>query len=75
MSRWEDYEYDELVDILSDYHKDVFGYRMRMNGETRESVIIELQYLDRYMERMKETPEGRAQLREDGWAINEEEYV
>lgn len=67
MSRWDDYEYDELVDTLSDYHKDVFGYRLRMNGEAREAVINELVYLDRYMEKMRSTPEGIAQLREEGW--------
>lgn len=75
MTRWDDYEYDELVDTLSDYHKDVFGTRLRMNGESREAVIQELVYLDRYMEKMKETPEGRAQLREEGWMIDEKDYV
>lgn len=69
MTRWDNYEYDELVDILSDYHKDVFGYRMRMNGESREAVIQELVYLDRYMEKMQETEKGRAQLREEGWNV------
>jgi len=75
MSRWDTWEYDELVEALSDYHKDVFGYRLRMNGESREVVIQELLYLDRYMEKMKETPKGRAQLREDGWVIDEKDYV
>lgn len=69
MSRWDDYEYDELVDTLSDYHKDVFGYRLRMNGESREAVVQELMYLDKYMEKMKSTPEGRDQLREEGWEV------
>ena len=69
MSRWEDMEYDELVDTLSDYHKDVFGNRLRMYGESREAVIQELVYLDRYMERMKSTPEGREQLRSEGWDV------
>lgn len=72
MSRWENYEYDELVDTLSDYHKDVFGYRLRMNGESREAVIQELLYLDQYMEKMKSTPEGRAQLKADGWSFDDE---
>lgn len=69
MSRWNTYEYDELVDTLSDYHKDVFGYRLRMYGEPREAVIAELDSLDAYMERMKSTPEGRAQLIEEGWVL------
>ena len=66
MSRWDTYEYDDLVNTLSDYHKDVFGFRKRMYGETREAVIAELDSLDAYMERMKSTPEGRAELREQG---------
>lgn len=69
MSRWNTYEYDELVDTLSDYHKDVFGYRLRMYGEPREAVIAELDSLDAYMERMKSTPAGRAQLIEEGWVL------
>lgn len=69
MSRWDSYEYDELVDTLSDYHKDVFGYRLRMYGESREAVIAELDSLDAYMERMKSTPEGRAQLIAEGWVL------
>lgn len=69
MSRWDNYSYDELVDVLSDYHKDVFGYRLRMNGALREEVIGQLESLDDYMEKMKSTPEGRAQLIEEGWVL------
>lgn len=69
MSRWDTYEYDELVDTLSDYHKDVHGFRLRMYGESREAVIAALDSLDSYMERMKSTPEGRAQLIEEGWVL------
>ena len=69
MSRWDTYEYDDLVNTLSDYHKDVFGTRLRMYGESREAVIAELDSLDAYMERMKSTPEGRAELRENGWVV------
>lgn len=68
-TRWDNYEYDELADILSDYHKDVFGYRKRMFGESREAIIDELVYIDRYMDSMKSTPEGRAQLEADGWVL------
>lgn len=69
MSRWDNYEYDELVDTLSDYHKDVFGYRKRMYGASREALIEELNSLDNYMEKMKSTPEGREQLRAEGWNV------
>ena len=73
-TRWDSYEYDELVEVLSDYHKDVFGTRVRMNGAPRESVIAELDRIDRYMEQMKSTPEGREQLRAEGWAVEEPVY-
>ena len=68
-TRWDTYEYDELVNILSDYHKDVFGFRKRMYGEAREDVIKELVSIDNYMEKMRSTPEGRAQLEADGWVL------
>ena len=71
MSRWDTWEYDELVDVLSDYHKDVFGFRLRMNGEPREAVIAELVYLDNYMEIAKSTALGRAHLRSNGWDVPE----
>lgn len=71
MSRWDTYEYDELVDTLSDYHKDVHGFRMHMNGQPREDVIYELDLLDLYMEKMKSTPEGRAKLEADGWSFDD----
>ena len=71
MSRWDKYEYDELADTLSDYHKDVYGYRLRMYGEPRECLIEELNRLDKHIEDMKSTPEGRASLRADGWEIEE----
>lgn len=71
MSRWDTWEYDELVETLSDYHKAVHGIRCRMNGEPREAIVAVLDSLDVYMERMRSTPEGRAQLREDGWDVEE----
>lgn len=71
MSRWDTWQYDELVEALSDYHKDVFGTRLRMNGEPKEAIVRELDRIDAYMDRMRSTPEGRAQLREDGWVIQE----
>jgi hypothetical protein len=71
MSRWNTYNYDELCDILSDYHKDVHGFRCRMYGEPKEAVIARLEDLDAYMDMMKSTAEGREQLREQGWAVDE----
>ena len=69
MTGWDSYDYDELVSILSDYSKDVHGFRLRMNGEPKEAVINALVGLDNYMEMMKTTPEGRAKLTEEGWVL------
>lgn len=68
-TRWDSYDYDELVSVLSDYSKDVQGFRLRMNGEPREVIINALVGLDNYMESMRSTPEGRAQLIEEGWVL------
>ena len=68
-TRWDSWEYDELVNVLSDYHKDVHGFRLRMNGEPREAVIAALSSLDSYMDSMRSTEEGRAQLRREGWEV------
>ena len=65
------YEYNELADLLSDYHKDVFGFRKRMWGEPAEVLCDELDRIDQYMDAMKRTPEGRAQLRAEGWVVDE----
>jgi hypothetical protein len=64
------YETEELASYFSDYHKDVYGYRPRMVDHTdRRAVIDGINALDRYMEMMKSTPQGLAQLREEGWCV------
>lgn len=44
MSKWNDARYsnDELADILSDYHKDVHGFRLRMAGLPRAERVEEI---------------------------------
>lgn len=71
MSRWNDKIYTDadLAEILSDYHKDVHGTRLRMFGECRAALVRQLDYLDAYMEKMRSTPEGCAQLAEEGWVV------
>ena len=71
MSKWNEYEYDDLVAVLSDYSKDVHGYRLRMNGESRENIIKALDGIDAYMEEMHSTFAGREQLRAQHWIIEE----
>ena len=47
MSKWNDSKYsnDDLADILSDYHKDVHGFRLRMAGSPRDELVAELDRL------------------------------
>ena len=72
------YNYDictteELGDTFSDYYKDVHGFRPRhLAFDDRAGLIQGLKDLDAYMQRMKETPEGRAELREQGWVVEEQ---
>jgi hypothetical protein len=78
MNNWRDpkSDYDELCDTLSDYHKEVHGTRLRLYVEdqsNREIVIQELEALDAHLERMKQTFEGREQLRCEGWHVPEAE--
>jgi hypothetical protein len=72
-------ELDELQSYFSDFHKDFYGYRPRYGTRAdwydREWLIKAITTIHSDMDRMKETPEGRAQLREEGWNIIESEYV
>ena len=44
MSKWNDARYsnEELADILSDYHKDVHGFRLRLAGSPRAEMVEEI---------------------------------
>ncbi len=70
---WNQYDTEELASIFSDYHKDVHGVRPRWVDHTDRVAVIEgLESLDRYMDSMRSTPEGRAQLRADGWWVEQD---
>lgn len=70
---WEDYSTEDLAQIFSDYHKDVHGFRPRyVKPEDRVELLHQLRRLDDHMEYMKSTPEGRAQLEEDGWIFSKD---
>jgi hypothetical protein len=61
----------ELAEIFSDYYKDVHGIRPRWVDHTDRGVLMAgLTALDDYMAYMRSTPEGREQLRDDGWVVN-----
>jgi hypothetical protein len=70
MKDYSPYTTTELAQIFWDYHKDVHGYRPHWVDLTNREVVIEwIESLDWYMESMKSTPEGLAQLREEGWMV------
>ena len=72
MSNWNECTTEDLAMFLSDYSKDVNGFRDRtVDYNDREALIKKLEGLDRYMESMKSTKEGRNRLREEGWVISE----
>ena len=61
------YSYDELVTTLSDYHKDVYGHRLGMNGEPLKEILRQLLFLDKYMA----DPRNRVELQENGWIFDD----
>lgn len=66
------YSDSDLAEILSDYSKAVYGFRTRMYGEGRCTLVRELEALDSVVAFRKSTPEGRAEMREQGWDVPEE---
>jgi hypothetical protein len=73
MNKYSNYSIDDLGNLLSDYHKDVHGFRPRYEGlyDDRQRMIEMLEGLDAYMARMHSTPEGREELRSMGWNTSE----
>ena len=70
-----DYNVEELQGYYSDFHKDFHGFRPR--GETaeqwssKEFLVAQINSIHNHMDMLKETFEGREQLREQGWIIEE----
>jgi hypothetical protein len=73
------YSVDELQGYFSDFHKDFYGFRPRFGSpeqwRDREWLETEINAIHNAMDEMKETPEGRAQLRAAGWVIEDEPEV
>ena len=77
-------EFNDLGSFYSDFHKDVHGTRPRhmalcaSDYPDHESLVEAMSHLDRlvqglqdYMDAMKATFQGREQLRDEGWQIDE----
>lgn len=71
---------DELQSYLSDFHKDFYGFRPRgiytpAEWENPSVLIDAINRIHDAMDAMKKTPEGRAELRANGWVIEEKETI
>ena len=77
-------EFNDLGSFYSDFHKDVRGFRPRhlplcaSDYPDHESLVEAMSHLDRlvqglqdYLTAMKATFQGREQLRDEGWQIDE----
>ena len=72
------YNVEELQGYFSDFHKDFYGFRPRFGSSEqwrdREWLETEITAIHNAMDEMKETPEGRKELRANGWSIDEADF-
>jgi hypothetical protein len=70
-----DFSVDELQGYYSDFHKDFYGFRPRgadvEQWNSKEFLVTQINLLHNQMDHLKQTFEGREQLREQGWIIEE----
>lgn len=70
-----DFSVEELQGYYSDFHKDLNGFRPRGATEeqwtSKQFLVAQINLLHNQMDQLKETFEGREQLREQGWIIEE----
>ena len=79
MSHFDGLGVEDLQSYFSDFHKDYYGFRPRFatpeQWRDREWLIESIDAIHDAFDARKETPEGRASLRAEGWHIDESEYV
>ena len=72
-----DFSVDELQGYYSDFHKDLNGFRPRGadidQWNSKQFLVTQINLLHNQMDQLKQTFEGREQLREQGWIIKEPE--
>ena len=72
------YNVEELQGYFSDFHKDFFGFRPRYatpeQWRSREYLEAAINAIHNKMDTMKLTPEGRAELRRQGWVVEESDF-
>jgi hypothetical protein len=79
MSNFDDLTVEELQSYFSDFHKDYYGFRPRgiytpAEWQNRDVLVKAINGIHDAMDEMKKTPEGREQLRSEGWQIDEKEF-
>ena len=70
------YNVEELQGYFSDFHKDFYGFRPRGFGtpadwNNRDWLIAQIEQIHGAIDSMKLTFEGREELRENGWSVDE----
>ena len=72
---FKDFSVEELQGYYSDFHKDLNGCRPRFATEnqlmSKQYLVTQINLLHNQMDQLKETFDGREQLREQGWIIDE----
>ena len=79
-SNFAEYTVGELQGYFSDFHKAFYGFRPTglysvAEFTDREFLIARINAIHDAMDAMKQTPEGREELRRDGWVIDEPEVI
>jgi hypothetical protein len=73
--KFTDFSVEELQGYYSDFHKDLNGLRPRGATEeqwsSKQFLVAQINSLHNQMDQLKLTFEGREQLREQGWIIEE----
>ena len=72
------YSVEELQGYFSDFHKDFFGFRPRYatpdQWRDREYLEAGINAIHNTMDKLKETAEGREELRRAGWVVEETDF-
>ena len=72
---FKDFSVEELQGYYSDFHKDFYGCRPRgasvEQWDSKEFLVAQINSIHDQMDQLKKTFEGREQLREQGWIVEE----
>lgn len=64
------WNWSDLADHYSDFHKDYYGFRPDWTGITTKEILIErIKDIDKSFDRMVQSEQGRETLRSEGWIV------